>query len=266
MKYILSLLLLTVIKVNSQNDSFYKNLNFSGTLKMYSQINENPVLISNGNILSENSLPDYTRGLQFMQAPGVFNSVDELYNYLTNNNDFYFENYEQAGSYYNKTSSHNEERELYYSSGIRTYNKSLSYSDEEAIQSGVWDLISNIKYQLVYRETYIKEDIYEFLLLGTINAFKADIDVDSSSDIEKGANYFLRNSIDEEEILQLRSSAGSYAMIKEDGRWKACSASAVFKYLKIRRYLSLVKQKLNSNNFYDVLSTVENETRIYTEN
>ncbi len=264
MKYVLIVLVLLSCQLYSQNNNFYEDLNNSG-LKIYSQINEDPVLISHGNILSENIMPNYSSGLQFMQAPGLFNSENELYTYLTSNSDFYFSNHSEVGSYYNKNSTHSSQREQYYNNGVEIYNESLSYtSDSDASESDIWDLISNVRYQLVFRETYIKDNNYEFLLLTTINVFKADIDVNSNSDIAAAVNYFLRNS-SEEEIEKFKKSAASYSMVKEDGIWKACSADAVFEYLNEMGHLLLITEKINSNNFYDVLSNVEGGLRQYTQ-
>lgn len=157
MKYLLIVLVFYSYQLHGQNSSFYKDLNNSG-LKLYSQINEDPVLISHSNILSKNSLPNYSKGLQFMQAPGQFNSVNELYTYLTNNSAFYFGNHSEAGSYCNKSTTHNGQREHYYNDGVEIYNESLSLtSDNDASETGLWDLISNVRYQLVFRETYIKD-------------------------------------------------------------------------------------------------------------
>lgn len=251
-------------KVFSQNNAFYKSLNGNGELKFYTQINKTPVLISNGNIMIENNFPNYTKGLQFMQAPGLFSSVNELYTYLTNNSRFYFSNYSEKGSYYNKNTSHDAERQMYYSDGVAIYNKSLSMNDEEASQDPLWDLISDVRFQLVFRETYIKDNNYEFLILGTVDVFKAKMNINSITDIEKAANYFLKTS-STEDIKRFKKSVGLYCMIKEDGIWKACSSTAVFEYLQEKGFLQLIKNKIDSNNFYDVLSLIDGGVRTYTQ-
>ena len=266
MKYILIALLLVTSHSFSQNNSFYKTLSSDGVLKFYSQINSTPVLISHGDIVNENILPNYTKGLQFMQAPGLFSSESELYNYFTNNSEFYFDNSSQPNSYYNKNASHSMQRVQYYNNGLEVYNESITYNtDEEALESPVWDLISNVRYQLIFRETYIKENDYEFLLLTTINVLKAGIDVNSNADIQKIRNYFLR-ALNEEETKTIKKSIGSYCLIKESGVWKACSATAVFQHLQAKGYLQSIKDKVNSSNFYDVTSTVANGSRQYVLN
>jgi len=259
MRYILIVMVFLSYQSYSQEVGLYKELNNSNVF-MYTQINKDPVIISHGNILSEDILPNYTKGLQFMQAPGVFNSIDELYMYLTNNSKFYFENYDRKGSYYNKNSSHINERKSYYDDFVNIYNESLSYSnDDDALESPVWDLIGNVRYQLVFEEDYIKDSNYEFLILRTIHPFISNISVNLSSDIENVSSYFLRASNDE----IIKKGIRSYCMIKEDGVWKACSAKSVFKYMQEQGYLQLVKDKVESINFYDVLSTVENGSRKY---
>lgn len=264
MKYFIIILIFVSSQLFSQNNSFYKALSSDGELKFYSQINKTPVIISNGNLLIENSLPNYTKGLQFMQAPGLFSSVNELYTYLTNNSKFYFSNNSEKGSYYNKNATHNAQRQMYYNGGVEIYNKSLSLNDEEASKDPLWDLISNVRFQLIFRETYIKDNNYEFLLLSTVNVFKAEMNINSTIDIDKTANYFLKNS-STEDIKRFKKSVGSYCMIKEDGIWKACSAEAVFKYLQEKGFLQLIKNKVDSNNFYDVLSVLDNGIRTYNQ-
>jgi len=262
-RYIVIVLVFLSFQSYSQTSSFYKSLNNNEAF-MYSQINKDPVLISHGTILSENNLPNYSKGLQFMQAPGLFSSVDSLYNYLTDNNKFYFDNYDKKGSYYSKSSSHINERVMHYNNGVEIYNESLGYkTDEEAVQSAVWDLISDVRYQLIFEEDYIKDSNYEFLILHTVDVFKADIDVNSNNDIENVANVFLK-ILSEDEINKFnRRNVGLYCMIKEGGVWKACSSKSAFKYMQERGYLHLIKAKVESNNFYDVLSTVENGVRQY---
>lgn len=263
MKYFIIILIIFTSQLFSQNNAFYKTLSGDGVLKLYSQINKTPVFISNGNIMNESNLPNYTKGLQFMQAPGLFSSVNDLYTYLTNNSRFYFSNHSEKGSYYNKNTTHDTERQMYYSGGVEIYNKSLSMNDEEASQDPLWELISDVRFQLVFRETYIKDNNYEFLLLSTVDVFKAGMNVNSTIDIEKAANYFLKNS-NTEDIKKYKKSVGSYCMIKEDGIWKACSSTAVFEYLQEKGFLQLIKNKINSNNFYDVLSVIDNGIRAYT--
>ncbi|PCH72696.1 MAG: hypothetical protein COB98_11555 [Flavobacteriaceae bacterium] len=265
MKYFIIGLLLLSSQLFSQNNSFYKTLSNNGEFKFYSQINKTPVLISHGDILSENILPNYAQGLQFMQAPGLFNSTEELYSYLTNNSTFYFKSSKEKGSYYNKAGTHSNKRNMYYEGGLEAYHKSVSYnSDEEAVQDPLWQLITGVRYQLVFRESYIKDADFEFLILSTVNVFKAGIDVGSTSDIENIIKIFLKQS-SEEEINKFKKNVGSYCLIKEEGVWKTCSPLAVFEYLQEKQYLHLIKEKVNSTNFYDVLSTVESGIRKYEQ-
>ncbi len=259
MRYILIALILFSHQFYSQQANFYKELGNSGAF-MYTQVNKDPVIITHGNIRNENTLPNYSKGLQFMQAPGLFNSVNELYNFLTDNSKFYFEGYGEKGSYYNKSSSHIGERTSYYTDFVKVFNESVGYSnDDEALKSTVWDLIGNVRYQVIFEENYIKDSNYEFLILRTVHPFVADIDINSNIDIEKAANHFLKTSINE----NIKKGVRSYCLIKEKGTWKACSAKAVFKYMNEKNYLNLVKAKIKSSNFCDVLSTVENGSRKY---
>ena len=83
------------------------------------------------------------------------------------------------------------------------------------------------------------------------------------SDIENVSNIFLKLS-SPSEIEEFKNYLELYCMIKENGIWKACSFEAHLKYLVENSYMEIVNSKINSNNFYDILSTVENGVRIYT--
>ena len=263
MKNILILLMITTSPLLAQKVEFYESL--GNGLQFYTQINTDPVLISHGNIISENTLPNYTKGLQFMQAYGLFNSVDEAYSYLTDNPTFFFDNFEKEGSYYNKAPSHAYQRQSYYDGGVETYNRSLSYAlDENAVKDPLWELISEVRYQLVLEENYIKDSNYEFVIIHAVNVFRGYIDINSESDMSKLTSYALK-TISPEDKRKLLGAVGLYGLIKEEGEWKACSANAIFRYLQDQGTLDFVKDKVNSADFYDVLSTVENGVRVYEQ-
>ncbi|SDW82951.1 hypothetical protein SAMN05444411_102262 [Lutibacter oricola] len=256
--------LLFLLKTYGQNEMFYEDI--GNSLMFYSQINKDPVIISHGQILNEQTLPNYSKGLQFMQAPGLFSSVNELYNYLTNNNDFFFQNFSEPASYYNKNNSHSAQRNQYYTDGVTVYNKSLSISnDNDARDDTLYELISDVRYQVVFQETYIKDNNYEFLILSTLNVLQSDINLNIQSEIDSVSNIFLKLSTPSE-IEEFGKNLELYCLIKENDIWKACSIEAHLKYLEDNGYMEIVTNKINSNNFYDVLSTVNNGIRVYTEN
>ena len=122
----------------------------------------------------------------------------------------------------------------------------------------------DIRYQLIFREIYVKDETYEFLILSTVNVFKIDININSQSDIEKVSNIFLKTS-SQSEIDNFGRNIELYCLIKEDNIWKACSYSAFVDYLKEKGYLPKIKAKSTSNKSYDVVSTVENGIRTYQQ-
>jgi hypothetical protein len=250
-------------KTYGQNETFYEDI--GNNLMFYSQINKDPVIISHGQILNEQALPNYSKGLQFMQAPGLFSSVNELYNYLTNNSDFFFQNFSEPESYNNKNNSHSSQRNQYYTEGLAVYNKSLSISnDNDARNDVLYDLISDVRYQVVFQETYIKDNNHEFLILSTLNVLQSDLNLNIQGDIDSVSNIFLKTS-SPSEIEEFRKNIELYCLIKENGIWKACSMEEHLKYLEDNNYMEIVTNKINSNNFYDILSTINNGVRIYTE-
>ncbi|CAM4295632.1 hypothetical protein ZONE111904_12735 [Zobellia nedashkovskayae] len=76
------------------------------------------------------------------------------------------------------------------------------------------------------------------------------------SDINSVSNIFLKLS-SQSEIEEFRKNLELYCLIKEEDVWKACSIQAHLKNLEDNSYMEIVTNKINSNNFHDVISTVE---------
>ena len=245
----------------AQVESLYRPLNNDGLL-YYRQINEDPVIVFHDQCLSENNMPNYIKGLHFVVgSPAFFETSDDMYAYLTDNQLFAYEDRFRPGSYYNKNATHQSQRQLFFNNGVEAYNKSLILSDEEVKESKHVSSISIRRYQLVATETYIKDGEYEFLFIEFVDVYKADIDPKSSGDVDKVVNFFKRAELSEIDYNNIKRGTIMECFIKENGFWKACYPLPIYQYWRNKGYDQLIKDKAN----YDVLSTVENGVRVYEQ-
>jgi hypothetical protein len=222
-KYIVTAILLVTIIGYSQNPVFYKPHPTISNLSWYYQLNTSPVVIEHGAVTSENTKPNWYGAFEFTACPGVFNTVDEAYSYLTTNPNFLdSEDY----SYYNR--NHLDQQVLHFNNYKELIAQSLTYkSDKEVVKDGNEYILSHCRKQLIFGELYIKLNDQEFVLLFSSSMYLYGLDSSSYTDISIVLNQLKRGDLEG----LTRSGVETTFLLKEDGIWKYAFQGKFIPYL-----------------------------------
>lgn len=249
--FVLNCFVISITK--AQNPAFYQQHPTNSSILWYNQINIDPVIIKSGNVVSENAKPDWYGGFQFISCPGVFNTVDEAYGYLTTNPEFLDTN---EYSYYNRNKP--DEQLLHIEKS--TLQESISFTNEQAKNDANAYIISDCREKVIFNELYLKIDQMEVVLLYSASMFLVDLDSNSSADRTIITNYILSG--------YTPAVQGNYALeltvlIKENGVWKYPYSEAFIPFLDQKLGIQEFA-KINGIPIVNVVSTVDSlRNRVY---
>jgi len=193
----------------AQNPSFYEPHPTNSNIQWYYQINENPVIIKNGNITSENTNPSWYNAFQFVNCPGVFNSVQQAYSYLTDRSEFLSDD----NSYYNRTKP---SQQTYYIEPT-ILNRSRNYATNEAAKNDTNAyVLAGCRESAIFGELYLRINGEEFLFLDYMRMYLFDLDSTSSADVNLVVDYLKANN----ENNVINEGLRYLVFHKENGIWK----------------------------------------------
>ncbi|MGB5983190.1 MAG: hypothetical protein WBG46_13700 [Nonlabens sp.] len=252
-------------ELNAQNPSFYQPISGYNDLEIYKQINADPYVFKNGDLVNETAYPNWYKGLFFNNHPGVFANASDLYSFLSEDNRFNQLPVE-AGSYYNQD-SFSVQQKLYDLSRAKLIESRSFPNDQDFLNSRPSQTKKFRRYTTVYQEIYIKYKSEEFLILTTSNLMFDNYNmIPTESDRQKRVDFLSRSNTNfsTHEEANLRISF----LFKEDGTWKwVASVPRLYEYFASENLSPALTQVFElSLATMDVKSTVNNSgVRVFEE-
>lgn len=264
MKYIYLILILITYKGFSQNEIFYKNVPGFTNVKYYNQVNITPYIFKNGIILYENVYPNWYKGLMYHKSPGIFNSVEELYSYLGDDQRF-TQNPIRSSTYNHKTDLNHQAQ--YLEMGKKDLNESKLYLNDleflEVVNPNSAQLYK--RYSIVHREVYLKIDNDEFLVL-TFSSMTGTF-IPTELEVHKLTGYINGETAFKAEIEQ--GGCLVFTILhKEAGLWKFLGDDLrAVQYITDKNLNPILTQILkNSSDSATVVSTINSSgNRVFVE-